>query len=172
VREALTWLTASSESGLPPTRLCWVPTQHRPRWHRIARRHLRSRVMQRLVPLHQPWRVIALASLEATPVFLGRCQFPRRGFDPPRKPNDATTYTPCRATPCAPTFADTDDAEPRTFSVRHPPRHPLSRFRVLSADKSLSPRPCWRWNKTWGPPLVPWLSRRGPASDTRSLTSL
>jgi len=82
--------------------------------------------------------------LEATPVFLGGCQFPRWALNPPRTPNDPTTHTPCRAAPYAPAFANAAVAEPRTFSVGHPPRHPLSRSRVLSAVKSLSPRPSLR----------------------------
>jgi hypothetical protein len=54
-----------------PNTLVLASDQCRPKGHRIARGHLRSRVMQRLVPLHQSWCVTVLTSVEATPVFGG-----------------------------------------------------------------------------------------------------
>lgn len=152
--------------------MCCVLTRCRSRWHRIARGHLRSRVMQRLVSLHQSRLVTALTSAEATPVFLGGCQLPRRGLIPPRKPNDATARASCRATPSRPTFARLRSVEPRTHSTN---THQGIHFQGSKRLPPIGPFcrvPTGAENMTWGPPLVPWLSRLGPASDTHSPVSL
>jgi len=62
---------------------------------------------------------------------------------------------------------------PRTLSTRSAPTPPLSRSEAPSADEShLSRSFAGAENETVGPPLVPRLSRLGPASDARSPASL
>jgi hypothetical protein len=63
--------------------------------------------------------------------------------------------------------------EPRTLSTDGTPMPSLPRPEAPSADVSHSPHPfAGAEGETSGPPLVPWLCRLGPASDTRSLVQV
>lgn len=121
--------------------------RHRRRGHRIARRHLRSRVMQQLAPLHQSWSFTVLTCPTwggATPVFLGGCQSTRWASHLPRGPNDVTIRTPCRAAPDESRLHETVRCRAEDPFRSHPPRCLLSGSGVPSTDRSLPPRPCWR----------------------------
>jgi len=69
-------------------------------------------------------------------------------------------------------FAMTPDAEPRTLSLDTRQGIHLPDPKCLPPIGPFRSAPAGAEDETWGPPLIPWLSRRGSASDTRSPTSL
>jgi len=89
--------------------------------------------MQHLVAPHQPWPITALASEEATPVFLGVSVWGLGSYPSAQTERCDHSHSLSRRNVC-PTFAGPNITKPRTASVQCPPRHTHSRSEVLSTD--------------------------------------
>jgi hypothetical protein len=104
------------------------------------------------------------------PLSLERRQPARRRCLPLRRPDDEATDASCRAPHPGLAGWRAGREAPRTLSTDGTPMPSLPRPEAPSTDKSLLPCPfAGAEDATSGPPLVPWLGRLGPASDTRSL---